>query len=363
MMNKLSNVPPSRLHKDDNQPIISSNKECSWLDDFEDNPLPSQNQIQPTINIESSASVKELEDKLSKEKVKSSRLQTEIERLTNQLKSSRISTSGPFDCSNYIPNVKYEDLIIESKIGQGGFSEIHKGQWLNLPVAIKVLFDPKINQDLMNEFNNEINKLFLVRHPNIISLLAICKTNSKLAIVTELASKGSLFDYLHKDNLTKEIPLEFKMKISKQLIRTMLYLHENGLVHRDLKTQNLLLDDNYNLKLCDFGLMKSIDELNVGSGQFAGTPVYMAPEIFNRKAYNEKIDVFAFGTIIWELFMRKVPYVGCDANEIKNKVCNGEQLFIGKSIPPKIADIINKCRSYDADNRPSFKKLAKLSLD
>ena len=362
-MNHQLHEPPSRLHKEDNKQSITSNKECSWLDDFEDKPLPSQNQTQNTINIETSASVKELEDKLAKERVKANRLQAEIDRLTNQLKSSRISSSGSFDCSRYIPNIEYEELIIESKIGQGGFSEIHKGHWLNLPVAVKVIFDPKINQDLMNEFNNEINKLFLVRHPNIISLLAICKNNSKLAIVTELAQNGSLYDYLHKENLTKEISIEFKMKILKQLIRTMLYLHENGLVHRDLKSQNILLDENYNLKLCDFGLMKSLEELNVGSGQFAGTPVYMAPEIFNRKAYNEKIDVFSFGTIVWELFMRKVPYVGCDANEIKNKVCNGDQLFIGKSIPPKIGNLINKCRAFDADNRPSFKELANLNLD
>ena len=118
-MNHLLHEPPSRLHKEVNKQSITSNKECSWLDDFEDKPLPSQNQTQNTINIETSASVKELEDKLSKERVKANRLQAEIDRLTNQLKSSRISSSGSFDCSRYIPNIEYEELIIESKIGQG----------------------------------------------------------------------------------------------------------------------------------------------------------------------------------------------------------------------------------------------------
>lgn len=357
---------PSKDQPPSHNPPIQEKKECSWLDDFDDKPIPSHTQYpnsQNKFNIESSSNAKEIEEKLSKEKIKSNRLQAEIDRLTNQLKSSRISLANNLDCSKYVPNIDLEDIKLEEKIGQGGFSEIHKGIWLDLPVAVKIIFDPKITKELKDEFNNEINKLFLVRHPNIISLLGICKNNQKLAIVTELAPNGSLFDFLHKNNLSKEIPNEFKVKIIKQLIRTMLYLHENGLVHRDLKSQNLLLDENFNLKLCDFGLMKSFEELNVGSGQFAGTPVYMAPEIFTRKAYNEKIDVFAFGTIVWEIYMRKVPYNGCDANEIKNKVISGEQLPIGKTIPNVIGEMITKCRSLDSEKRPSFKELSKIVIE
>ena len=333
-----------------------------WLEDINVNRKASSSNQQEQ-EITSSTLVKDLEEKLSKEKLKSSRLQSDINRLTTELKASRLTSSNQDGVTQYIPQINFNDLHLGEKIGQGGFSEIQRAKWLNLDVAVKIIFDPKITEQLKEEFNNEINKLFKVRHPNIINLLGVCTKNSKLAIVMELADKGSLFDYLHKNPQNKDIPLSFKYKVIQQLIRTMLYLHEMGYVHRDLKTQNILLDNNHNIKLCDFGLTKSMCELNIGSGQFAGTITYMAPELFNRKAYDEKVDVFAFGTIVWEVFNRKVPYFGCEQHEIKNKLMNGEQLPITKGMPVKIGEIVNKCRNIDASKRPSFKELANMNLE
>ena len=303
---------------------------------------------------------KDIKEELELEKMKSNRLQVELDKLRS--KKEIINTKNILQ---FVHKISYDSLGLGKKIGQGGFSEIYESQWMGIPIAVKVIFDPNINEALMEEFNNEIEKLFILRHPYIIQLYGITdrEKKQKLAVITELAPRGSLFDYLHKNPKTKNnLSLEFKNKITKQLIHTMAYIHSRGYVHRDLKTQNILLDKNLDMKLCDFGLTKLKSELNSGSGQFAGTPCYMAPELFDRKFYDDKIDVFAFGTVVWEIYTQKIPYFNCEAMEIKQKVTKGEELICSSIVPKQIASLIEKCRRVKPTERPSFKEMESMDL-
>ena len=303
---------------------------------------------------------KDIKEELELEKIKSNRLQADLDKL--RAKKDIINTKNILQ---FVHKISYDSLGLGKKIGQGGFSEIYESQWMGIPIAVKVIFDPNITEALLEEFNNEIEKLFILRHPYIIQLYGITDSekNQKLAVITELAPRGSLFDYLHKNPKTKNnISLEFKNRITKQLIHTMAYIHSRGYVHRDLKTQNILLDKNLDMKLCDFGLTKLKTELNSGSGQFAGTPCYMAPELFDRKYYDEKIDVFAFGTVVWEIYTQKIPYFNCEALEIKQKVTKGEELFCSSIVPKQIASLIEKCRRVKPTERPSFKDMENMDL-
>ena len=366
---------------EDNNEKDQKNKKgaLSWLDDVDNMQLPSRkfnnekkdeeniNQNENNIhynhqkfdrndNIEDKGFKEELEI----EKIKVKRLQSELNRIRN-MKESMSSKH----LLQFVNKISFNQLGLGKKIGQGGFSEIYESQWLGIPVAVKVIFDPKITEDLLEEFNNEIEKLFILRHPYIIQLYGITdkETSQKLAVITELAPKGSLFDYLHKNPKTKNnLSLEFKNKITKQLICTMAYIHSRGYVHRDLKTQNILLDKNLDMKMCDFGLTRSRSELNSGSGQFAGTPCYMAPELYERKYYDEKVDVFAFGTVVWEIYSQKVPYANCESSEIKQKVTKGEELYCSSIIPKQISNLINRCRSVKPQNRPSFMEIEKMNI-
>ena len=303
---------------------------------------------------------KDIKEELELEKLKSKRLQSELDKL--KAKKDIINSK---QILQYVHKISYESLGLGKKIGQGGFSEIFESQWMGIPVAVKVIFDPNINEALLEEFNNEIEKLFILRHPYIIQLYGITDSekNQKLAVITELAPKGSLFDYLHKNSKTKNnLSLEFKNKITKQLVHTMAYIHSRGYVHRDLKTQNILLDKNLDMKLCDFGLTKLKSELNSGSGQFAGTPCYMAPELFDRKFYDDKVDIFAFGTVVWEIYTQKIPYFNCEALEIKQKVTKGEELICSSIVPKQIASLIEKCRRVKPSERPSFSDIEMMDL-
>jgi serine/threonine protein kinase len=152
-----------------------------------------------------------------------------------------------------------------------------------------------------------------------------------------------------------------KIKIVNQLLRAFCFIHYNGIVHRDIKSHNVLVDEYFNVKLCDFGLAKKVTELNLGSGKFCGTPAYMSPELFMKKSYDEKIDVFSFGTLLWEILVRKVPYDGLEVHEIKNKITTDEKLFVPKTIPLEYSSIIESCRHWDPSKRPSFSELLKLN--
>ena len=350
---------PSRIYQNNNNNINNNNISKRFSGEIKSNQFHSRdkNIFDRNNNFNNE---RDLKEELEIEKMKCNRIQAELDKL--KAKKEIINTKNILQ---YVHKISYDSLGLGKKIGQGGFSEIFESHWMGIPIAVKVIFDPNINEALLEEFNNEIEKLFILRHPYIIQLYGITdnEKNQKLAVITELAPRGSLFDYLHKNPKTKNnLSLEFKNKITKQLIHTMAYIHSRGYVHRDLKTQNILLDKNLDMKLCDFGLTKLKSELNSGSGQFAGTPCYMAPELFDRKFYDDKIDVFAFGTVVWEIYTQKIPYFNCEALEIKQKVTKGEELICSSIVPKQIASLIEKCRRVKPSERPSFKEMENMDL-
>ena len=357
---------PSRIYNSNNNNFNSKSLSGEINSKEKINPIHSRDKnffernINSNLNFRDKEKEKDIKEQLELEIMKSNKLQADLDKL--RAKKDMINIKNVLQL---VHKISYNSLGIGKKIGQGGFSEIFESQWMGIPVAVKVIFDPNITEALLEEFNNEIEKLFILRHPYIIQLYGITdgEKNQKLAVITELAPRGSLFDYLHKNPKTKNnISLEFKNRITKQLIHTMAYIHSRGYAHRDIKTQNILLDRNLDMKLCDFGLTKLKTELNSGSGQFAGTPCYMAPELFDRKFYDEKIDVFAFGTVVWEIYTQKIPYFNCEALEIKQKVTKGEELFCSSIVPKNIASLIEKCRRVKPSERPSFKEMENMDL-
>jgi Leucine-rich repeat (LRR) protein len=182
------------------RPETSSNNKRNWMDEVEKPKVESK-----TTSFSDNSRVGELESQLQKELLNSKRMKNEIDRLTQQVSSNKGSTGEGFLKSNFlltyldILEIPYDDITIGIKAGQGGFSMIYKGIWNYLPVAVKVIFDPNVTEDLLNEFNNEIKMLFLLRHPNITLLLGVSTKPQKLAIITEYVSNGSLFEFLHKN--------------------------------------------------------------------------------------------------------------------------------------------------------------------
>jgi hypothetical protein len=143
--------------------------------------------------------IRELELKLQKEEQLNKRLKNDIERLSSQIQSLKQNQNISNDnVIKLVPQIEFEQIQLGKSIGQGGFSIIHQASLSGLEVAVKLIFDPNVTEDLLNEFYNEIKMLFILRHPNIILLIGVCTKHSKLCIISEFIPNGSLFDLLHK---------------------------------------------------------------------------------------------------------------------------------------------------------------------
>jgi serine/threonine protein kinase len=149
-----------------------------------------------------------------------------------------------------------EDLEIGEQIGSGGFSVIHKGTLNGTPVAIKKIFDPSITDELLAEIQNEIVMTAILRHPNIALLMGVMPKIPNIVIVSEHVAQGSLFDLLHMKKKEIDLDIRQRMKIAMTSARVFQYMHSLGIVHRDIKSHNILIDQNLEVKVCDFGLAK-----------------------------------------------------------------------------------------------------------
>ena len=155
---------------------------------------------------------------------------------------------------NGVLTLEMKDLQIGEQISMGGFSTIHIGKYFELDVAIKKVFNPNISEQLLEEFNNEVNMLAKYRHPNIVLLVGAITKPPTLCIAMELVKEGTLFDLIHKKKTN--FSDNDKKKIAIQMVSVISYLHHHGIAHRDIKSHNMLVDKNYTVKLCDFGLAK-----------------------------------------------------------------------------------------------------------
>jgi len=269
------------------------------------------------------------------------RLQQEVQRLTQRLQEADVFSAD-------VPTFSVEDVAHGSQIAQGGFSCVHHGTWRCTPVAVKKIFDPVITEELRAEFETEVRMLSRLRHPNIVTLMAVCR--KPLSILTEYVDGGSLFELLHtRDRCPPVLP------VMRQAAGALAYMHAVDVVHRDVKSQNVLLTKGMLAKLCDFGLARMRSELCTGSMQWAGTAPYMAPELFAKKRYTAAIDVFAFGVMLWEAVSKEVPHANLDAADIAQRARkDGASLQIVQCWPNSLKSLLKMSLAVDPAGRPSM---------
>lgn len=174
----------------------------------------------------------------------------------------------------------------------------------------------------MADFLKEVEVISNLRHPNIVLYMGVCVKKLTYYLITEYLELGSLFDHLHKKQT--HFGEKAMMLIVEDIALGMNYLHGRKVLHCDLKSSNVLVDQNWNVKLCDFGLSrvkKNMD--NKKQGKRIGTPHWMAPEIMRGESYKEEADVYSFGMILWELLTGKIPYENLSHTQIIGSVGYG----------------------------------------
>jgi len=269
--------------------------------------------------------------------------------------------------------IGYSELEIKQQIGRGSMGDVYKGNWRGTTVAIKHYKIPSqpINtakQDMIDE----ASFLAELRHPNILMLLAVCVDSSNICLVTEFVERGSLFDVLHRKGEDKREARKIRkpsiiLKILRHIAIAMAYLHAfiPPIIHRDLKSHNILIDKDWNSKVADFGVSR-VSEMTQTMTR-VGTPQYMAPEVLKEERYSASCDVYSFGVVMWELITGEIPWKDVSPLRVVSIIVqDGGRLEIPEVCPSSLAEIMDNALLPFPEKRESFDliltKLLKLQV-
>ncbi|XP_074311487.1 serine/threonine-protein kinase EDR1 isoform X2 [Silene latifolia] len=276
---------------------------------------------------------------------------------TRPVDSSRSSVDPELDDVGEC-EILWEDLDIGERIGLGSYGEVYHADWNGTEVAVKKFLDQDFSGAALEEFKREVRIMRRLRHPNIVLFMGAVTRPPHLSIVTEFLPRGSLYRILHRPNF--QIDEKRRIKMALDVARGMNCLHTSTptIVHRDLKSPNLLVDKNWNVKVGDFGLSRLKHNTFLSSKSTAGTPEWMAPEVLRNEPSNEKCDVYSFGVILWELATMSLPWSGMNPMQVVGAVgFQNRRLDIPKELDPLVARIIWECWQSDPNLRPSFAQL------
>lgn len=254
-------------------------------------------------------------------------------------------------------------LFIGCKFASGRHSRIYRGIYKQRDVAIKLISQPEEDESLANllekQFTSEVALLFRLRHPNIITFVAACKKPPVFCIITEYLAGGSLRKFLHQQE-PHSVPYNLVLKFSLDIARGMQYLHSQGILHRDLKSENLLLGEDRCVKVADFGI--SCLETQCGSAKgFTGTYRWMAPEMIKEKHHTKKVDVYSFGIVLWELLTALIPFDNMTPEQAAFAVSQkNARPPLDPACPMAFRRLISRCWSSNADKRPHFDEIVSI---
>ncbi|XP_054829407.1 serine/threonine-protein kinase SIK1 [Eublepharis macularius] len=211
---------------------------------------------------------------------------------------------------------------IERTLGKGNFAvvKLARHRVTKTQVAIKIIDKTRLDPSNLEKIYREVQIMKLLNHPHIIKLYQVMETKDMLYIVTEFAKNGEMFDHLTSHGHLSESEARKKFW---QILSAVEYCHSHHIVHRDLKTENLLLDANMNIKLADFGFgnfYKSGEPLST----WCGSPPYAAPEVFEGKEYEgPHLDIWSLGVVLYVLVCGSLPFDGPNLPTLRQRVLEG----------------------------------------
>ncbi|KAL7124001.1 hypothetical protein ABFS83_14G019300 [Erythranthe nasuta] len=277
-------------------------------------------------------------------------------------------------------------LQIRYLVAQGTYGTVFRGTYDNQDVAVKLLDWGEDGMSTVAEtaalrasFKQEVAVWHKLDHPNVTSFVGASMGTSQLKIpsknpsegfttlpsraccvLVEFLPKGTLKNLLYK-NRKKKLPFKTVVQLALDLARGLSYLHSKKIVHRDVKAENMLLDNNRNLKIADFGVARVEAQNPRDMTGETGTLGYMAPEVLDGKPYNRKCDVYSFGICLWETYCCEVPYTDLSFADVSSAVVrNNLRPPIPRCCPSSLANIMKKCWDGNPDKRPEMEEVVKM---
>eukprot|EP00931_Biecheleriopsis_adriatica_P073021 TRINITY_DN47393_c0_g1_i1.p1 TRINITY_DN47393_c0_g1~~TRINITY_DN47393_c0_g1_i1.p1 ORF type:complete len:975 (-),score=242.31 TRINITY_DN47393_c0_g1_i1:38-2962(-) len=260
--------------------------------------------------------------------------------------------------------LRAQDLNIGKVLGSGGFGAVYRGTYLGQEVAIKKLhpMDGQVTPEQLEEFKKEVANLQALKHVRLVSFIGCAFASPSLMIVTEFMPNGSLYDALHQRKLRLELAKRFTIGV--QITEGVAFLHSKKppFVHRDLKSMNVVMDNDMSVKLCDFGLTQSMEKTHISRrDNEGGSPRYMAPELFDSKGkITEKVDVWALGCLLVEVCTSRLPHEECTSiQQVMTKTLVDKQLPFTdwKDVSAGIRVLAEACFNFQPDARTTARAL------
>ena len=250
--------------------------------------------------------------------------------------------------------IPFSSLELKEKIGQGAVGAVYAATYESNRVAVK-MFDQESLGFSMEEFLIEVTVMSVLRHPNLVGAYGASITLPRLFIVCPIFDNGCLADLL---TLYRPLPFSLVCSIALDIANGMNYLHQSGVVHCDLKPQNILLDEKNRAYICDFGNTRFQGHT---SKDVAGTMIYSAPEVVAglSEMWDSSVDVYSFAVVLWEVYHGKVPYLDhAKESHVYNLVCSGFREEINPALVPEaMTDLITICWDQDPAKRMTFAEI------
>lgn len=246
--------------------------------------------------------------------------------------------------------------ILHGVLGAGAFSCVYKATKENetLPYALKVILKSTLSHEGDTErLQREIDTMAFLHHPNIVALHDFFSDEHNFYLVLDYCKGGDLAEYLIKNNG----PLHEKQaaNVFQQIVSAINYIHQNGVAHRDLKPQNILITVWPNIKISDFGLCGFMEDTKMKT--FCGTPCYTAPECINQVQYNGSYsDVWSLGVILYEMVTGRHPWDVKNITKMIKQITQG-QFSVPSTITPACDELIKMILKVRPNERPTCEKI------
>lgn len=261
------------------------------------------------------------------------------------------------------PGQQLGDFKLIRPLGSGGMGEVWEAYQVSLDrkVALKLIRPDRVTRKSLEYFSREARAAGRLRHESIVDVFAHGSDDDIAWIAMELVEGSwTLRDFLDEVSSTQETPESYHKDVARlvaQLADALQTAHDQGVIHRDLKPQNILISDENNPKLMDFGLARLMDETALSiTGELAGTYNYMSPEqvAAKRPGIDHRTDIFSLGVVLYELLALRLPFEGDTSHQIANQIMfkdPPELNSIRSRVPRDLAVITGKCIEKDRDRR------------
>jgi len=279
----------------------------------------------------------------------------QMKSIEDRLKSFEISDKGKGKTENLSIDkrhlISHYDLLFKAVIAEGTFGVIHKGELRGSEVAIKTI--KLAGSNARGEFIREADIMSRLHNPNIVQFMGVCLEKGRESLLMEYMAKGSLFDRLAKQK--KPLAPKQIKKMALNIARGLHYLHQSKMLHRDLKSANVLVNADGHAKLADFGIADAQAQSVLSIHKESDDLAWMAPEVISKRgSYSEQSDIYSYGVVLWEMLTGKQPGSNQEAI-LRAKTKN--TLTISSDIPAEYIEVLKGCWQADPAKRLSLQDI------